>query len=176
MILDEIAAKTKERVAEQKKKDPLEEMKRQALDIVARETDNGSSPYSKFPFKDNLAADGISFICEVKKASPSKGLIAPDFPYVEIAKEYEESIPEFAYRLKVKAGLTGYAQIYGKYNTTAYDKLKLDLMYIESYSILEDLKLILATFKIVFTKESTEGLEEGQTISLNAKEEEKKDV
>mgnify|MGYP000146376545 CR=1 FL=1 len=67
-------------------------------------------------------------------------------------------------------------QIYGKYNTTAYDKLKLDLMYIESYSILEDLKLILATFKIVFTKESTEGLEEGQTISLNAKEEEKKDV
>ena len=70
----------------------------------------------------------------------------------EIAKEYEESIPEFAYRLKVKAGLTGYAQIYGKYNTTAYDKLKLDLMYIESYSILEDLKLILATFKIVFTQ------------------------
>ncbi len=89
MILDEIAEKTKERVAEQKKKVPLEEMKRQALDIVARETDNGSSPYSKFLFRDNLAADGISFICEVKKASPSKGLIAPDFPYVEIAKEYE---------------------------------------------------------------------------------------
>ena len=89
MILDEIAEKTKERVAEQKKKVPLEEMKRQALDIVASETDNGSSPYSKFPFRDNLAADGISFICEVKKASPSKGLIAPDFPYVEIAKEYE---------------------------------------------------------------------------------------
>lgn len=89
MILDEIAAKTKERVAEQKKKVPLEEMKRQALDIVARETNNGSSPYSKFLFRDNLAADGISFICEVKKASPSKGLIAPDFPYVEIAKEYE---------------------------------------------------------------------------------------
>ena len=53
MILDEIAAKTKERVAEQKKKVPLEEMKRQALDIVARETDNGSSPYSKFPFREN---------------------------------------------------------------------------------------------------------------------------
>lgn len=89
MILDEIAEKTKKRVAEQKKKVPLEEMKRRALDIVARETNNGSSPYSKFPFRDNLAADGISFICEVKKASPSKGLIAPDFPYVEIAKEYE---------------------------------------------------------------------------------------
>lgn len=89
MILDEIAEKTKERVAEQKKKVPLEEMKRQVLDIVARETNNGSSPYSKFLFRDNLAADGISFICEVKKASPSKGLIVPDFPYVEIAKEYE---------------------------------------------------------------------------------------
>ncbi len=89
MILDEIAAKTKERVAEQKKKVSLEEIRRQALDIVARETDNGSRPYAKFPFRDNLAADGISFICEVKKASPSKGLIAPDFPYVEIAKEYE---------------------------------------------------------------------------------------
>ena len=89
MILDEIAEKTKKRVAEQKKKVPLEAMKRQALDIVARETDNGSSPYSKFQFRDNLAADGISFICEVKKASPSKGLIAPDFPYVDIAKEYE---------------------------------------------------------------------------------------
>ncbi len=91
MILDEIAEKTKNRVAEQKKKVPLEEMKRQALDIVASETDNGSSPYTKFPFRDNLAADGISFICEVKKASPSKGLIAPDFPYVEIAKEYESA-------------------------------------------------------------------------------------
>lgn len=89
MILDDIAAKTKERVAEQKKKVPLEKIKRQAFDIVARETNNGSSPYSKFPFRDNLATDGISFICEVKKASPSKGLIAPDFPYVEIAKEYE---------------------------------------------------------------------------------------
>ena len=84
----------------------------------------------------------------------------------EIAKEYEEQIPEFSYRLRVKAGLTGYAQIYGKYNTTAYDKLKMDLMYIESYSILEDLKLILATFKIIFTKESTEGVEDGKTISL----------
>lgn len=83
----------------------------------------------------------------------------------EIAREYEKEIPEFSYRLKVKAGLTGYAQIYGKYNTTAYDKLKLDLMYIEGYSFLNDLKLIVATIKILFMKESTEGLEEGETIS-----------
>lgn len=76
--------------------------------------------------------------------------------------EFCEETPEFIYRLKVKAGLTGYAQIYGKYNTTPLDKLKLDLMYIESYSILLDIKLIFLTLKVMFMKESTEGVEEGQ--------------
>ena len=76
--------------------------------------------------------------------------------------EFCEDTPEFIYRLKVKAGLTGYAQIYGKYNTTPLDKLKLDLMYIENYSVLLDLKLIFLTLKIMFMKESTEGVEEGQ--------------
>lgn len=76
--------------------------------------------------------------------------------------EFCEETPEFVYRLKVKAGLTGYAQIYGKYNTTPLDKLKLDLMYIESYSILLDIRLIFLTLKIMFMKESTEGVEEGQ--------------
>ena len=66
------------------------------------------------------------------------------------------------YRLKVKAGLTGYAQIYGKYNTTPLDKLKLDLMYIETYSVFMDIRLIFLTLKIMFTKESTEGVEDGQ--------------
>ena len=69
-------------------------------------------------------------------------------------------IPEFSYRLKVKAGLTGYAQVYGKYNTTAYDKLKLDLTYIRKYSVFLDLKLILMTPKIMLLKESTEGVKE----------------
>ena len=69
-----------------------------------------------------------------------------------------KEIPEFSYRLKVKAGLTGYAQIYGKYNTTFYDKLKMDLMYIRNYSLLLDLKLILMTPKILLMKESTEGV------------------
>ena len=68
-----------------------------------------------------------------------------------------EIIPEFTFRTKVKAGLTGYAQIAGKYNTTAYDKLKLDLMYIENYSLLLDFKLLLMTIKILFLNESTEG-------------------
>ena len=64
--------------------------------------------------------------------------------------------------MKVKGGLTVYSQIYGKYNTTPLDKLKLDLMYIESYSVLLDIRLIFLTLKIMFTKESTEGVEEGQ--------------
>ena len=60
--------------------------------------------------------------------------------------------------MKFKAGLTGYAQVYGKYNTTFYDKLKLDLMYIRNYSLFLDLKLLLLTPKILFMKESTEGV------------------
>ena len=71
---------------------------------------------------------------------------------------YPEYKNLYALRLKVKAGLTGYAQVYGKYNTTAYDKLKLDLMYIRKYFIMLDLKLILMTPKIMFLKESTEGV------------------
>ncbi len=77
----------------------------------------------------------------------------------EIVKGILKDMPEFSYRTKVKAGLTGYAQIYGKYNTTAYDKLKLDLTYIRNYSLLLDLKLIIMTPKIMFMKESTEGVE-----------------
>jgi len=84
-------------------------------------------------------------------------VVGPRPERVEHVEQYTAQIPEFAYRLKVKGGLTGYAQIYGKYNTSAYDKLKLDLMYIENYSILLDLKLILMTVKILFMKESTEG-------------------
>ena len=76
--------------------------------------------------------------------------------------EFCQETPEFIYRLKVKAGLTGYAQIYGKYNTTPLDKLKLDLMYIETYSVFLDIRLIFLTLKIMFTKESTEGVEDGQ--------------
>ncbi len=80
----------------------------------------------------------------------------------EIAKEYEEDMPEFRFRLKVKAGLTGYAQVYGKYNTTPYDKLKLDLYYIQHYRVWTDIQLILMTFKIMFLKENTEGVDKNQ--------------
>ena len=86
-------------------------------------------------------------------------LVGPRPERVEHVHLYSESIPEFAYRMKVKGGLTGYAQVYGKYNTTPYDKLKFDLMYIRKYSVLLDLKLIIMTPKILFLKESTEGVE-----------------
>lgn len=83
----------------------------------------------------------------------------------EIANDYQKDLPEFALRLKVKAGLTGYAQVYGKYNTLPYDKLKMDLMYIEQYSFLLDIKIILTTIKILFVKESTEGFEKTLVFS-----------
>ncbi len=75
----------------------------------------------------------------------------------EIAAQYEEELPEFRLRLQAKAGLTGYAQVYGKYNTTPYDKLMMDLMYIAHPSFLQDLQIMFATVKILFMKESTEG-------------------
>lgn len=87
-----------------------------------------------------------------------------------IADEYCETIPEFAYRLKVRGGLTGYAQIYGKYNTSAYDKLRLDLMYIENYSFLLDIKLIILTLRIIFSKESTEGIDKAEENQKRADE------
>lgn len=73
--------------------------------------------------------------------------------------EFCQEMPEFAYRTRVKGGLTGYAQVYGKYNTTPYDKLRFDLMYIENYSLLLDLKLMILTLRIIFSKESTEGID-----------------
>ena len=77
----------------------------------------------------------------------------------EIAVEYEKELPEFKLRLQAKAGLTGYAQVYGKYNTTPYDKLCMDLMYIAHANFIEDLRLIMATILILFKSESTEGFE-----------------
>ncbi len=84
----------------------------------------------------------------------------------EIMAQYTEIMPEFAYRLRVKAGLAGFAQVYGKYNTTPYDKLKLDLTYIENYSLVLDLKLMLLTLKVLFWPDSTEGVESDQVTAL----------
>jgi exopolysaccharide biosynthesis polyprenyl glycosylphosphotransferase len=93
-------------------------------------------------------------------------VIGPRPEREEIADQYTEEIPEFVLRLKVKAGLTGYAQVYGKYNTTPYDKLKLDLTYIENYSVWMDIKILFLTFKILFVRENTEGVDENQTTAI----------
>ncbi|MCR4955396.1 MAG: sugar transferase, partial [Lachnospiraceae bacterium] len=80
-----------------------------------------------------------------------------------------EALPEFSYRLRVKAGLTGYAQIQGKYNTTPKDKLIMDMMYIEQFSILLDIQLIFQTFIAVIRPDSSEGFmddKEGNCLGL----------
>ena len=90
----------------------------------------------------------------------SMSLVGPRPERTENVHEYTTEYPEFALRHWVKGGLTGYAQVYGKYNTSPLDKLHMDLMYIENYSFWLDLKLIVMTFKILFVKESTEGFDE----------------
>lgn len=88
----------------------------------------------------------------------------------EIAKQYEEEMPEFALRLQVKAGLTGYAQVYGKYNTPPYDKVLMDLMYVANQSMLEDIRLILMTLKILLVPSSTQGVDSDQITASRKSE------
>ena len=95
----------------------------------------------------------------------SMSVVGPRPERPEIAAQYEEEMPEFALRLQAKAGLTGYAQVFGKYNTIPYDKLQMDLMYIANPSLLEDLRIIFATIQVLFQKESTEGVAAGQTTA-----------
>lgn len=96
-------------------------------------------------------------------------IVGPRPERPEIAAQYEKEMPEFRCRLQVKAGLTGLAQIFGRYNTEPYDKLRMDLMYINNMSIVEDLRLMFATVKILFMKESTAGVQEGQVTAVNDK-------
>lgn len=108
----------------------------------------------------SLRIDELPQLFNVLKGDMSFVGPRPERP--ELIEKYMEDMPEFSYRLKVRAGITGYAQLYGKYNTRPYDKLKLDLYYIEQYSIWLDLKLIILTTKIIFTKESTEGVDKNE--------------
>lgn len=102
-------------------------------------------------------------------------LVGPRPERIEHIKQYTEEIPEFQYRLKVRGGLTGYAQLYGKYNTAPYDKLQLDLMYIQNYSFFLDIKLLLMTIKVIFIKESTEGFSKANSKKIRNKAKQNKD-
>jgi len=132
---------------------------------LAAEKDDRITPVGKFIRATRL--DELPQFFNILSGDMSFVGPRPERP--EIADEYEKELPEFAFRLRVKAGLTGYAQIFGKYNTTSYDKLKLDMIYVENCSLMMDLKLLLLTLKVIFMKESTEGLEEGQITATNKK-------
>lgn len=100
-------------------------------------------------------------------------IVGPRPERPEIAEQYDKILPAFHLRLQAKAGLTGLAQVYGKYNSDPYDKLRMDLMYINKMSLLEDIKLMFATVKVLFMKESTSGIAEGQTTAAKPEAEEK---
>jgi len=134
--------------------------------VLASKNDSRITPVGKFVRACRL--DELPQFINVLKGDMS--LVGPRPERPEIAEEYYKTLPEFGYRLKIKAGLTGYAQLYGKYNTTPYDKLQLDLIYIQNYSFLLDLRLILMTIKIMFMKESTEGMDNNKNKNNNKDE------
>ena len=95
----------------------------------------------------------------------------PERPF--FTQQFEEQVPEYPHRLKVKAGLTGYAQVEGKYNTVMEDKLRYDLIYINNYSFWKDLVIVMQTIKILFMKESTEGVSQENTVPSQYRVEER---
>ena len=124
--------------------------------VLAKQNDDRITKVGKFIRKTRF--DELPQLINILKGEMSFVGPRPERP--EIYSEICKSMPEFKYRLVVKAGLTGYAQIYGKYNTSLRDKLLLDLYYIENYSLIDDIKLLLLTLKIVFNKDSTEGVKD----------------
>lgn len=138
---------------------------------LAAKNDSRITPVGKFIRKVRL--DELPQLFNILKGDMS--FIGPRPERPEIIAQYKEDMPEFVFRMKVKAGLAGYAQVYGKYNTTPYDKLKLDLTYIENYTVWLDIKLMLLTLKILFVPESTEGVDANQTTALKKQLEENED-
>lgn len=131
---------------------------------LATKNDSRITPIGKFIRACRI--DELPQLFNILKGDMS--FIGPRPERPEIIKQYMEDMPEFAFRMKVKAGLAGYAQVYGKYNTTPYDKLKLDLSYIENYSVWLDIKLMMLTLKILFSPEATEGVDATQTTAAKS--------
>jgi len=137
---------------------------------LAKEHDNRITPVGRVIRR--LHFDELPQLFNI--LSGDMAFVGPRPERKEITEEYTKKIPEFPFRLKVKAGLTGYAQVYGQYNTVPYDKLKLDLTYITNYSIWLDIKLIILTVKILFQKEKSEGVDDGQKTALRQDDLEKR--
>lgn len=146
-----------------------EDAEKDGVARLATEADDRITPVGKLIRK--IRFDELPQLFNVIAGSMSFVGPRPERP--EIAAKYMVDMPEFTYRTKVKAGITGYAQVYGKYNTVPYDKLKLDLYYIENYSLWLDIKLIILTLRTLFKLDATEGVAEGNVTPL---EKEKKDA
>lgn len=135
-------------------------------DGVARlssgENDDRITPIGRFIRKCRI--DELPQLINIFKGDMSVVGPRPERP--EIAEQYYESMPDFKLRLQVRAGLTGYAQVYGKYNTDPYEKLEYDLLYINQMNYITDIELCFATFLTLFQKESTEGVAVGATTAM----------
>ncbi len=136
----------------------VEDAEKDGVARLASQKDSRITPIGKFIRATRI--DELPQLFNIIKGDMSFVGPRPERP--EIIKKYIQEIPEFEYRTKVKAGLTGYAQIFGKYNTSPYDKLKLDVYYVEHFSIRMDIRLMIQTIKIIFVPESTEGVREGK--------------
>ena len=132
---------------------------------LASENDDRITPVGKFIRMCRL--DELPQLINILRGDMS--IVGPRPERPEIAEQYEKEMPAFSLRLQVKAGLTGFAQVYGKYNSTPYDKLQMDLMYINKMGITEDLRLMFATLRILFIPDSTEGIAEGTTTAMNSR-------
>lgn len=146
-------------------------MKEHSVNYSVKSDDDRITPVGKILRK--IRMDELPQLLNILKGEMS--LVGPRPEMLENVYTYSKELPEFRYRLKVKAGLTGYAQIAGKYNTSPRDKLVLDLMYIEQYSIWKDIKLIFQTLIIFFKSDSTEAFGEVKLPELKWSGEEKED-
>ena len=147
-----------------------EDAEKDGVARLASENDDRITPIGRFIRATRI--DELPQLINILRGDMS--IVGPRPERPEIAEQYMAQMPEFSLRLQVKAGLTGMAQVYGRYNTEPYSKLQMDLMYVNKMSLLTDLRLILATIKILFMRESTQGVQAGQTTAAGGYADNKK--